>query len=119
MEVYLIVLPHVRVAGLALQPSAWKLGGIAHVAVSAWCSAHQLPGCECTGKRFCATFGCLIAMYISIYGHMQLYIHTFECKYNLQIYIYIYIYIYICIIMRLFACLFVLICFYIGVYRCI
>ena len=46
------------------------------LAVPAWCSVHQLPGCKCTVKPLHALFGFIWAVYMSIYGHMQLYIHA-------------------------------------------
>ena len=48
-------------------------------AVSAWCSAHQLPGCECTVKRSRAPLRCQNSAYISIYYHMQIYLQIFLC----------------------------------------
>ena len=46
------------------------------VAVSAWCSAHQITGCKCTVKLLSPLFGYIYTVYMSICGHMQLYIHA-------------------------------------------
>ena len=40
------------------------------VALSAWCSAHQLLGSECTGKSLPTPFGCIYAIYMGIYDHI-------------------------------------------------
>ena len=40
------------------------------IAVSAWCSMHQLSGCECTVNRSCTPLRRLNAAYIYIYGHI-------------------------------------------------
>ena len=40
------------------------------IAWSAWCSAHQLPGCNCFGKFSRAPFGCVFTVYMAIYGYM-------------------------------------------------
>ena len=48
------------------------------IAVSAWCSKHELPACECIVKRSCIPSGRLNAAYICIYGDMQLYVHGFK-----------------------------------------
>ena len=47
-----------------------KVGWCCTIAVSAWCSAHQLSWCECTVKRFCAPHMHLNAAYMTIHGHM-------------------------------------------------
>ena len=52
------------------------------VTVLAWCSVHQFPGRECTVKPSCIRLGCIYAVYIGIYGHMQQYI------YEIGLYIY-------------------------------
>ena len=54
-----------------------EIGWCCTVAVSA-CSVHQIPGCECTGKRSCIPFPCLIAAYMSEYDHMQPYVYEFK-----------------------------------------
>ena len=65
------------------------------IAVSAWCSVHQLLGCECTGNRFCIPLGCQNDACMGIYGHIQLYIHAFTCIYELKIYICIMLHLYV------------------------
>ena len=40
------------------------------IAWSAWCSTHQLPGCNCVGKSSRAPFGCVYTVYMAIYGYM-------------------------------------------------
>ena len=59
-----------------------EIGWCCTVAVSACCSAHQLPGYECAVKRSCAPLGHLKAIYMSIYSYMQPYIHAFEFMYK-------------------------------------
>ena len=59
------------------------VGQYCTIAVTAWCSAHQLPGCECIGNRSCAPLGHQNGQYMGIYGHMQPYIHAFTCIYKL------------------------------------
>ena len=83
---------------LSMCPGSWvgtttlciELRWCCTIAVSAWCSAHQLVGCECTGNRSCAPLGCQNGADMSIYGHMQPYIHAFTYTYELK-YIYIFI----------------------------
>ena len=85
-----------------------EVGWRCTVSVSDGCSAHQLPGCKCIGNRSHTPLGCQNSTYMGIYGHVQSYIQVFTCMYKLQTYI--------CIIMLLWACLFVLKCFYIRRY---
>ena len=85
------------------------------IAVSALGSAHQLPGCECTRKRFHTPLKRLNALYISIYGHIQPYIYTIKCIYKLNIYIYIPCYIFL----HAFLCIYAPIYVYICMYRCV
>ena len=66
------------------------VGWCCTIAMSAWCSAHQLPGCGRTWNRFCTPLGCQNGAYMGIHGQMQLYIHTFKCIYEFHSYIYIY-----------------------------
>ena len=42
------------------------------IAVSAWCSTYQLPGCECTVKLLCTPLGCIHALYIHLPPSVQL-----------------------------------------------
>ena len=49
------------------------------IAVLAWCSTHQLPGCECTVNVSCTPLRHLNAAYIGIYSYMHPYIHAFKC----------------------------------------
>ena len=46
------------------------------VAVSAWYSMHQLPGCKCAVKPLRAPVRCIYTIYMSIYSNMQTYIHA-------------------------------------------
>ena len=87
------------------------VGWCCAIAVSAWCSTHQLTGCKCTRNRFYAPLGHQNNIYMGIYGYMQPYLYIFTCMYRLQINI--------CIILHLLACLFVFECFYILRYICI
>ena len=89
------------------------------IAMLDWYSKHQLPGCECTVKKSCVPLERLNSACKSIYGHMQPYIHIFECIYNLDIYIYIYIYAskYICLYGYL--CLYSSVYIYVCVYSCV
>ena len=41
------------------------------IAVLAWCSVYQFPGCEYTVKRSQTPLGHLFAEYMSIYSHIQ------------------------------------------------
>ena len=88
-----------------------EVGRRCTIAMSAQCSAYQLPGCECSVKRSCTPLRCLNAAYMCIYSHMQPYIHAFECIHEFQTYI--------CIIINLSIWLFMLLCFYVHIYMCI
>ena len=61
-----------------------EVGWHCTIAASAWCSAHQLLRCECAVKRSCAPLGHLNAACMSIYGHIQQFIHAFEYIYKFQ-----------------------------------
>ena len=91
------------------------------IAVSAWCSMHQLPGCKCAMKRSHAPLRCQDGAYMSIYGYMQLCIHGFISIYILKtkicimlhlmciylwFYAYVYadIYVYRCILACIWSC---------------
>ena len=56
-----------------------EVGWHCTIAVSACFSAQQLPRHECAMTRSCTPLKRLNGAYINIYGHMQLYIHAFEC----------------------------------------
>ena len=88
-----------------------EVGWCCTVAVSALCSINLLSGCEYTVKRSCTPLRYQNGAYMSIYGHMQPYIHTFKCLYKLQTYK--------CIILHLYVCLFVFLHFYVCIYICI
>ena len=79
-----------------------KVGWHCTIAVSALCSVHQLPRCECAVKRSCTPLGHLNTAYMSIYSRIKPYIRALKCIYKLKTHI--------CIIMHLSAYLFVLIC---------
>ena len=81
------------------------------VAVSAQCSAHQLPGCECSAKRSCTPLGCQNGACMGICGHIQPYIHEFTCIYKLKTCI--------CIVFHPYVYLFILKYFYIYRYMLI
>ena len=81
------------------------------VAVSAWCSTHQLPGCEGTGNISPVPVGYQNGASMGIYSHIQPYIHAFTCMFDLKIYV--------CIISHLYVYLLVLECFYICRNICI
>ena len=42
------------------------------IAILAWCSVHQLPGCECAVKVSVTPLGHLNAAYIEIYSHIHM-----------------------------------------------
>ena len=84
------------------------------IAISAWCSTHQLPGCECAVKVSQEPLGCLNAACMGIYNHMEPYIHAFKCMYNLKIYTYILLHLLACLFTLL--CIYTCICAYIGVF---
>ena len=44
------------------------------IALSAWCSTHQLPGCKCTGKSFAHHLGVYI---LYIWVHMAICSHIY------------------------------------------
>ena len=46
------------------------------IGVLAWCSMHQLPGCKYIVKPLHILFRCICTLYMSMYGHMQPYIHA-------------------------------------------
>ena len=56
-----------------------EVGWCCTIAVSAGCSAHQLPGSEFTGNRSCAPLRCQNGAYMGIHGYMQSYIQAFTC----------------------------------------
>ena len=71
------------------------------IAVSAWCSAHQLVGCECTGNRSCAyLLGAKMVQiwaYMAICSHIYMYLHaytSFKYMYT-SYYIFMYVYLYL------------------------
>ena len=78
---------------LSVCPGRWvgtttlcmEVGWHCTVAVSAWCSAHQFPGCEYAVKPLSAPLRRIYAAYMGIYGYMQvLYMHSTAytyCKY--------------------------------------
>ena len=59
-----------------------EVGWRCTIALSAWCITHQLSACEYTVMRSFTPLRCQNYVYISIYGHMQPYIHTFKCIYK-------------------------------------
>ena len=60
---------------------------VLHVAVSAWCSTHQLPGCECAVKVLHALLRYLYIEYMGIYGYIKAYIHVLNSIHKFHIYI--------------------------------
>ena len=100
MDIYLTILPCVRVAGWCCSPLN-----------RSWVALHQVSGCEYAVKRSRAPLGLLFAIYIGIYGHMQPYRHAYQCIYKLKICLYI--------IIHLFSYLVMFLYFYIHVYLCI
>ena len=62
-----------------------EVGWYCTIAVSAWCSVHQLPWCECTGNRSHAPFGCQNGAYMGIYApfiYIQPYAAIYTCIYK-------------------------------------
>ena len=78
------------------------------IAVSAWCSMYQFPGCEYIVQVLCGPLGCTFAVYMGIYNYIQLYIHT-----SSSIYIFL---IYKCTFIHFLACLFMYVSSYICIY---
>ena len=85
------------------------------VAVSAWCSMHQLPGCECTMNRSRTPLRHQNGAYMGIYGHMQPYIQVFAYIYKLKTCIYASYCTFICVYLCFIAYIYADVC----VYRCI
>ena len=96
-----------------------KVGWHSTIALLAWYSIHQLPGCEWAVKRPCTPLRCLNAACISMYSHIQLCIYALKCIYKIQIHIYTLLHLFTCLYVLLFSYIRVHIYIYIYIYMCV